>query len=139
MDRWNRPLLLLLAVGYLGLGLWQAFSPGSFTSSIGGFGVRNDHFVRDVSTWYVALGCGFLVALSVPVWRLPVLAMALIQDLLHLINHIADLGQASPGWAGPVDVASLSVVAAVIAALIAASLPPRSRPSVARLSAWRRC
>jgi len=117
MDRWTRPLLVLFAIGYLGLGLWQAFSPGSFTASVGGFGVRNDHFVRDVSTWYVALGCGFLVAAFVAVWRLPVLAVALIQDVLHLINHIGDMGKASPGWAGPVDVASLSVVAVLLAAM----------------------
>jgi hypothetical protein len=53
--------LLALGVSQLGLGMWMAASPRTFFH-LAGFGVRNDHYVRDVSTFYVALGAVLLAA-----------------------------------------------------------------------------
>lgn len=114
---------LLLAGGalLLGLGLWQVVHPASFFESIGGFGPRNDHYVRDVATWDLALGAAFLVAAGRPSWRLPVLWFAVLQSILHLVNHVVDIGAADPSWAGPVDVVLLAVTSVALASVMAAA------------------
>ena len=38
----------------LGLLLW--LTPGFFFDEIGPYGVRNDHYMGDLATWYLALG-----------------------------------------------------------------------------------
>lgn len=91
----------------LALGLFILLAPGPFADTIGGFGTRNDHLARDISTVYLALGVGLLVAVNRPAWRRPVLLVALVQYGLHLINHIVDAGDADPAWAGPVDIVIL--------------------------------
>src|SRR2546425_676129 len=39
----------------LALGMWMALAPTSFFEVLGGFGAQNVHYVRDVSTIYLAL------------------------------------------------------------------------------------
>ena len=105
----------------LGLGLWQVIHPASFFESIGGFGPRNDHYIRDVATWDLALGAAFLVAAGRPSWRLPVLWFAVLQSVLHLVNHIVDVGEADPTWAGPVDVVLLAITSIALTAVMVAA------------------
>jgi hypothetical protein len=107
--------LLVLGASQLGLGLWMAISPGSFYDSLGPFGDRNDHYLADVATFYLALGAVALVAARRPTWRLPVLAFAAVQYALHAINHLIDIGEADPGWIGPFDFAALALAAAGLA------------------------
>ena len=57
--RW---LLLAFALGQLVLGLLLWLTPGFFHESIGAYGARNDHYMADVTTWYLALGAVALVA-----------------------------------------------------------------------------
>ncbi len=111
-------VFVLLGVSQLALGAWMALAPESFTDTIGGFGPFNPHYVRDVSTWYVALGLALVVAAARPTWRIPVAALALVQYLLHLVNHVVDVGDADPGWAGPLDAVLLAAFAVVLAVLL---------------------
>lgn len=105
----------------LGQGLWMVLSPGTFFDAIGPFGDRNDHYVRDAATWSLALGVLCLLAVRRREWRLPVLALAVLQAGLHAVNHVADAGAADPRWIGVVDAAALAALTALLAVLLARS------------------
>jgi hypothetical protein len=109
--------ILLIAFGLtqllLGLLLW--LFPEFFYDEIGPFGARNDHYMGDVATFYLALGAVTLVAVRRESWRVPVLALALVQYTLHALNHLIDIGESDPSWIGPADFASLVLGAALVA------------------------
>ncbi len=102
-----RALLALFAVGQLVLGALLWLAPGFFYDEIGPYGARNDHYMGDLATWYLALGAVALVALARESWRIPVLALAFIQYALHSVNHLVDVGEADPEWLGPANLVSL--------------------------------
>jgi hypothetical protein len=102
-----RILLLVFAVGQLVLGALLWLTPGFFFDEIGPYGTRNDHYMGDLATWYLALGGVALVAVRNASWRLPVLVLAFIQYALHSFNHLLDVGEADPEWLGPANLASL--------------------------------
>jgi hypothetical protein len=128
-ERWIRLVIALLAAAQVGLGLWQAFAPGSFTNTIGGFGSPNAHYVRDVATFTLALGVALLVAVGRHSWRVPVLFVGTVQSVLHVLNHVRDVGNAHPSWVGPLDVVLLSVQGIAFAVAMVASA--RERPGSA--------
>ena len=109
--------LLLIAFGavQLALGLLLWLTPGFFYDEIGPFGPRNDHYMGDVATWYLALGAATLVSVRRVSWRVPVLALALAQYMLHALNHLIDIGDADPSWLGPADFVSLTLTAGLLA------------------------
>ena len=93
MIRFMRILLIVFAIGKLVLGLLLWLAPGFFYDEIGPYGVRNDHYMADLATFYLALGAVALVAVPALSWRLPVLAFALVQYALHSLNHLIDIGE----------------------------------------------
>jgi hypothetical protein len=109
-----RPLLIAVAVVQLITGLLLWLTPGFFYDEIGPFGARNDHYMGDVATWYLALGVALLLAVRRPSWRVPVLAIALAQYVLHSINHLIDIGEADPSWLGPADFVALTLGAVLL-------------------------
>jgi hypothetical protein len=113
------PVLLFLGLYHLGLGLLMAVDPGTFFDKIGDFGVRNDHYIRDTSTFYLALGGMLLVAASRVTWRVPALFFAAAQYVLHVLNHFKDVGDSDHGW---FDAISLSVMGVVLVWLLLAAL-----------------
>jgi hypothetical protein len=110
-----KSLLVVFGVTQLALGLFMAIAPGAFFDAIGPFGTRNDHYLRDLSTFYVALGVAGLVAARRPSWRVPVLALATVEFVLHAINHLVDIGKSDPSWNGPVDFAAVAASALLLA------------------------
>jgi divalent metal cation (Fe/Co/Zn/Cd) transporter len=104
-----RILLIVFAVTQILLGLLLWLTPGFFYDEIGPYGPRNDHYMADLATFYIALGAVALVALRRTPWRVPVLAVAAAEYLLHSLNHLIDVGEAHPSWLGP---ANLALVAA---------------------------
>lgn len=100
------------------LGGWMAVAPGSFFTVVAPFGTRNDHGLRDMATWELALAALALAAVWRPSWRAPVVAIALVHFALHAVNHLVDVGEAEPGWVGPADLASLVIGAAALAWLL---------------------
>jgi hypothetical protein len=118
--------LLVLGAYHAVLGLFMAVAPGTFFDRIGPFGARNDHYVRDVSSFYLALGVAMLIAARRPAWRIPVLAFAVIEYGLHLVNHLVDVGEADPRWVGPADAISLAVLAGVLAWLLVRAVRDRA-------------
>jgi hypothetical protein len=71
------------AVLQLALALLMAAAPHSFYTAVGPFGAYNGHYIRDVATFYAALGAGLAISLRRPSWRVPALAMTTIQYALH--------------------------------------------------------
>ena len=111
-----------LAVTEIVLGVWMVISPRSFYDAIGPFGPYNDHYVRDVSTWYLALGVALAVAVRRPSWRAPLLGVALLQFALHTVNHLVDVGDADPGWVGVFDAVTLGLSTLLLAGLFRGAL-----------------
>jgi hypothetical protein len=109
--------LLLLGVTQIALALWMVADPSSFFDHVGGFGVRNDHYIRDNATFTFALGVVALIAVQRPRWRLPVLTFAALQFTLHAINHIADADKAVASTNGAGDAIELAAGALLLAVL----------------------
>ena len=119
-----KALLAAFAVTQLVLGALLWLTPGFFFDEIGPYGVRNDHYMGDLATWYLALGAAAIVAVRHVAWRLPVLALAFLQSTLHAINHLIDVGEADPEWLGPVNLGSLAVVSLLLAWMANAAREP---------------
>jgi hypothetical protein len=102
-----KALLVVFALGQVVIGLLLWLAPGFFFEEIGPYGTRNDHYMADTATWYLALGALALASVRLPSWRIPVLALALVQYALHSLNHLLDVGEADPSWLGPANLASL--------------------------------
>jgi hypothetical protein len=115
VDRALKPLLLVFAALQLVIGILLWATPGFFHDHIGPFGARNDHYMGDVATFYLALAAATFVAARRPSWRVPVLAVAVVQGSLHAINHLIDIGDADPGWLGPADFVSVLAGTALLA------------------------
>jgi len=113
--------LRVLGAYHLALGALQALAPGTFFESFAGYGTRNDHYIRDVSTFYLALGGVLLVVATRPRWRAPVLLFAALQYLLHAVNHLIDIGKSDPGWVGPFNFAAVLALAGVFGYLLHAA------------------
>jgi hypothetical protein len=102
-----KALLVVFAVVQLVIGILLWAAPDFFFEEIGPYGTRNDHYMGDAATWYLALGAAVLVAVSKASWRVPLLALAFIQYALHSLNHLIDVGEADPSWLGPANLVSL--------------------------------
>jgi len=100
--------IAVFAALHLGLALLMAFAPHTFFTAIGPFGSYNDHYIRDVATFYGALGAGLAVSLVRTGWRVPMLAITALQYALHSINHLFDIAGAHPAWTGYFDFFSLA-------------------------------
>ncbi len=109
-----RAAIIALAIYSAALGLLMVVAPGTFFDEVGPFGERNDHYIRDNATVYLAFAVALFAAANRPRWRIPVLAVVALQYGFHVINHIVDVGEADPGWVGPFDAISLAVLAAFI-------------------------
>jgi hypothetical protein len=122
--------LVVFAAVDLGLAFFMAIAPHAFFKAIGPFGASNSHYVRDVATFYAAIGIALGVAVSRPSWRAPALAVSTIQFALHSVNHLIDIANAHPEWTGYADFFSLLGGTAILAWLWrTAAAAERSGPS----------
>ena len=103
----------ILGIYHLALGAVMALAPGTFFEEIASYGSRNDHYIRDVSTFYLALGLALLAAVVRASWRGPVLFFAAAQYVLHAVNHAIDIGDSDPSWHGPANLISIAAIAVV--------------------------
>jgi hypothetical protein len=102
-----RALLTVFAAVQVLTGALLWLAPGFFHDEIGPYGARNDHYMGDLATWYLALGAAAFVAVRRTGWRVPVLALSFLQYGLHSLNHLIDVGEADPDWLGPANLVSL--------------------------------
>jgi hypothetical protein len=54
-------------------------------------------------------------------WRGPVLVLALLQNVLHAVNHVLDAGEADPAWLGPATLISLVLLSGCLALMLSES------------------
>ena len=119
-----RLVLINLALAQLTLGVLLAVAPGFFFDTIADYGTKNDHYLRDISTFYLAFGVVLLAALERVSWRVPLLAFGALQYGLHTLNHLLDIGEADPGWLGPFNfIALLLLTAGFVYALRTSARP----------------
>jgi hypothetical protein len=109
-----RPLLALLGLYHLLLGVAMVAAPQTFFDDVATYGAFNDHYIRDVASFYLALGVVMLVAVAKVSWQTPLLAFATLQYALHLLNHLWDVSDTDPGWLGPANAAALALIGAVL-------------------------
>jgi len=112
-----RTILMVAAVYHLLLGAFMFFAPGAFYDSLGKFPPKNTHYIKDVSTFYIALGVLFYISVRRRSWRTPVLVFAALEYAIHAINHLVDVGDASSDLTGWFDFFSLALLALIFAAL----------------------
>jgi len=116
--------LVVFAAVNLVIAALLAFAPHLFFEDVGPYGVRNDHYMRDVATFYAALGVALGVAYARAPWRVPILFLAALQSGLHAINHLADIGNAETQWLGPANFVSLVLATALLVWLMRESTRP---------------
>jgi hypothetical protein len=114
--------LWALAATQLVLGLWLALAPGAFYDTLAGFGARNDHFLRDNASYYLASAPVLAIGATRAAWRAPVLALVGLQYALHAINHLVDVSESDPSWIGPFDLVSLAVAAVAMGVMFRSAL-----------------
>jgi hypothetical protein len=107
--------LAAFAAVELALAVFMTVSPHEFYKAVGPFGAYNPHYIRDVATFYAAIGIALLLAIRNVSWRVPVLAVTTIQYALHSLNHLLDIGKAHPAWNGYFDFFSLAAATVLLA------------------------
>ena len=112
-----RTILLVVAIYHLLLGGFMALFPGEFYDTLGKFPPRNDHYIKDVSTFYIALGVVFYVSVRRRSWRTPLLAFTALEYGLHALNHLVDVNDATSDFTGWFDFFSLALLALLFGAL----------------------
>ena len=117
----------VLAAYELAIGLWMVASPRSFFDQVAAFGAYPPHFIRDVSTWQLALGVALAAGVGRPSWRVPLLAFAALQTGLHAVNHWVDVNDASSLGMGLFDATTLTALFVVVVVLwrAAATIPTK--------------
>lgn len=116
--------LVAFALVNLALAAMLAFAPHAFFEDIGPYGARNDHYMRDLATFYAASGIAGLIAVGRSSWRTPVLWLLALQSGLHAINHLIDIDAAHSSWLGPANFASLAIATAALIWLARESARP---------------
>jgi hypothetical protein len=116
--------LVAFALVNLAIAAMLAFAPHAFFEDVGPYGAQNDHYMRDLATFYAALGVGGLIAYRRASWRTPVLCLLALQYGLHTLNHLADIGAAHTRWLGPANFASLAIATVALVWLARESARP---------------
>jgi hypothetical protein len=112
-----RTILLVAAVYHLLLGAFMFFAPGAFYDSLGKFPPENHHYIKDVSTFYIALGVVLFISVRRRTWRVPVLVFTTLEYALHTLNHLIDVNKAQTDFKGWFAFFSLALLTLIIAAI----------------------
>jgi hypothetical protein len=110
-----RILLIVFALTQLLTGFLLWVTPGFFYEEVGPFGPRNDHYMGDLATFYLALGAVGLASVRQVAWRVPVLTLSVVAYALHSLNHLLDVDEAEPSWLGPADLALIALSTLLLA------------------------
>lgn len=124
-DRRLRVGLAFFGGVYVVTALFMIVAPGTFFDEVGPWGSRNDHYVRDLATYNLALGVVLLAALRFRSWRAPALAAAALQYAAHAVNHLVDISEADPEHIGPPTFAAIALGAILLAWLLREAMRER--------------
>ena len=106
-----RATLWIIAAIQLFLGLMMFLAPGTFFDEIGQYGIRNDHYIGDVGSFYLASAFGLGMAAMRASWRVPILTVGAVWYAIHALNHLFDIGQAASDGRGAFDALFLALIA----------------------------
>jgi hypothetical protein len=121
-SRFVEVTLIAFGVYSVLLGLFMMVAPGTFFDTLGDFGVRNDHYTFDNSTFELPLGLLLLAAFRWPSWRVPALAFATLHWGLHALSHIIDPHHGAGNAVGWLEAATLVLATAVFAIALRLSI-----------------
>ena len=110
-------VLIISGITQLIVGVWSFVAPGSFYDAVATYPPQNDHFLKDIGSWNVALGLAALIAARTPAWRRGMLGVLAVLYTLHAISHGIDVDQADPESTGVAALVTQIVAAVVFAAL----------------------
>ncbi|MEK6252046.1 MAG: DUF4345 family protein [Actinomycetota bacterium] len=117
-ERSLQVVLAVIGVINAATGALALIAPDTFFDQIGTYGVENSHYVGDVGAFVLAYGIALLIAIRVPSWRVPVLALGAIYYGLHGLNHVFDTGEArseARGWGDTIAIAFGGLLLAYLA------------------------
>ena len=132
----QRAVLALLAFSGIVVGPWAYFAPQHWYDTFPGMGLRwlpplgpyNEHFVKDVGAFYLALAV-LSVVTAVHVTNLTLVRVTAatwtVFNLLHLIYHVQMLHMYQPRD----QILNAVVLSTVLVASLALFVPVRRRPA----------
>jgi len=114
-DRFVRAAVVVLALFWLGSGVWLSVAPRSFYRELATFPPYNRHFLHDAGVFSCGLGACLLGALVWDDALSVVLGGVAVASVLHVGSHIVDrdLGGRSSDPVGLGLVAAIAVAATV--------------------------
>ena len=118
-ERTDLAAAVLLITGGVSLltGVWLFLAPGSFYDVIATYPPRNDHFLRDIGSFNVALGAAAVYGARRATWRAPMLAILALQYGLHTISHVINIDDTDPAALGAVSFALLLAATVLLVAV----------------------
>jgi hypothetical protein len=127
----------VFAVVNLANGVWMLAAPADWyarlPAAVPDTGPLNEHFVRDVGSAFVMMGCALVAGALRPALRAPALAFVALFYVLHALVHVADtLTGRLPASHWLIDLPGVYLPAALLVALaaVAARRPaPTAGPS----------
>lgn len=112
-----RAVLIVSGLTQLIVGVWAIVAPESFYDAVATYPPYNDHFLKDVASWNVALGLAALHAARTPSWQRGMCGVLAVLYALHALSHGIDLDQGEPRSASVATLVSQIAGAVVFAAL----------------------
>ena len=110
-------VLAVSGITQLIVGVWTFVSPGSFYDVVATYPPENDHFLKDVGSWNLALGLAALIAARTPSWQRGMLGVLAVLYAFHALSHGIDVDQADPESSGVVTLVTQVAAAALFAVL----------------------
>jgi len=110
-------VLLISGLTQLIVGVWAFVAPDSFYDVVATYPPSNDHFLKDIGSWNVALGLATLHAARTPSWQKGMCGVLAVLYTLHAVSHGIDLDQGEPRSASVATLVSQIVAAVIFAAL----------------------
>jgi len=117
--------LILIGLELVGVSLLMIVAPDVFFRDVAPIGVQNDHYILDGATFQLSFGIGALLAARTRAWRVPVLALLTFQSVLHTLNHLKDIDNATPRWLGVANFVGLAVLVLLLGLLLRRALTER--------------
>jgi hypothetical protein len=112
-----RTILLVASAYHLLLGAFMFFAPGGFYDSLAEYPPENHHFIKDLATFYIALGVVLYISVRRRTWRVPVLFFATLEYAIHAINHLVDVGEAASDGKGWFNFFAITLLTLILVAL----------------------
>ena len=119
MERTDIVAIALLVAGATQVltGVWLLLDPGGFYDAVATYPPRNDHFLRDLGSWNVALGAAAIYGARRPAWRTPMLGLLALQYALHTVSHVIDVDDTDPESLGVVNLVAIAAGAVLLGGL----------------------